>query len=335
MCGPPGNGSPSSRATLSNASPAASSMVAPIGSTPVGDVLDPQQAGVAAADQHRQARLGQRPVLELVDGDVRGEVVDAVDRLAEPERQRLGGGDADHQRAGQAGAAGDRDRVDVVEPDAGGLAGPLDGRHHRLEVRAAGDLRARRRRSGRARRRCSRPRRRAGCGRGRSRHRSRRRTSRCRGSGVRCSPAHCADRAYAAGVTPSSRRKCRVRCAWSWKPTATATSAARSPASSSSAGPVEPASGEVAVRRDAELAPERPDQVGRVRAERRGRLGERDALDHPGVEQVAEPVRQRPVRAYDGGRCPRAGAGARRRPAPAARPTRRRPPGGRARRAAR
>ena len=38
-----------------------------------------------------------------------------------------------------------------------------------------------------------------------------------------------ADRAYAAGATPSSRRKCRVRWAWSWKPTACATSAARSP----------------------------------------------------------------------------------------------------------
>ena len=61
MCGPPGNGSPSSRATLSNASPAASSMVgAERRRRPRGDVLDPQQAGVAAADQHRQARLGQR-----------------------------------------------------------------------------------------------------------------------------------------------------------------------------------------------------------------------------------------------------------------------------------
>ena len=43
MCGPPGNGSPSSRATLSKASPAASSMVAPSGSTPGGHVVDPQQ----------------------------------------------------------------------------------------------------------------------------------------------------------------------------------------------------------------------------------------------------------------------------------------------------
>ena len=38
------------------------------------------------------------------------------------------------------GPAGHRDRVDVVEPDAGGLAGALDGRHHRLEVGPAGDL---------------------------------------------------------------------------------------------------------------------------------------------------------------------------------------------------
>ena len=105
-----------------------------------GHVLDPQQAGVAAADQHRQHRLRQRTVLELVDGDVRGEVVDAVERLAEPDRERLGGRDTDEQRAGQAGSAGDGDRVDVVRRDAGRLAGPLDGRDHRLEVRPAGDL---------------------------------------------------------------------------------------------------------------------------------------------------------------------------------------------------
>ena len=79
------------------------------------DVVDPEQAGVAAADQHRQARLRQRAVLELVDRDVGGEVVDAVDRLAETERQRLGGGHADQQRPGQSGAVGDGDRVDVVE----------------------------------------------------------------------------------------------------------------------------------------------------------------------------------------------------------------------------
>ena len=136
-------------------------------------------------DQQRQAGLGQRPVLELVDGDVGGEVVDAVQRLAEPERQRLGRGDADQQRAGQAGAAGDRDRVDVVRagcrrsrrPARWSAPSPRGGRGWRP--------RARRRRSGRAPRRCWRPRRPAGCARGRCRRRSRRRRSRCRGPGAR------------------------------------------------------------------------------------------------------------------------------------------------------
>jgi hypothetical protein len=87
---------------LSNASPAASSMVAPSGSTP--RVTSSTAAATSGRrDQHRQARLGQRAVLELVDGDVRGEVVDAVERLAEPERERLGRRDPDQQRAGQPG----------------------------------------------------------------------------------------------------------------------------------------------------------------------------------------------------------------------------------------
>ena len=106
-----------------------------------GDVLDPQQAGVTATDQQGQARVRQRTVLELVDRHVRGEVVDAVQRLAQPDRERLGRRDTDEQRAGQARAAGDRDGVDVVQPQAGGLAGLLDGRDHRLEVGTARHLR--------------------------------------------------------------------------------------------------------------------------------------------------------------------------------------------------
>ena len=61
--------------------------------------------------------------------------------LPEPDRERLGRGDADQQRTGEARTAGHRDRVEVVQPHAGGLAGPLEGRHHRLEVRPAGHLR--------------------------------------------------------------------------------------------------------------------------------------------------------------------------------------------------
>ena len=99
---------------MSKASPAASSIVGPERVDAAGDVVDAQQTGVAAADQHREARLGKRAVLELVDGHVRGQVVDAVDRLAEAERQRLGGGHAHEQRAGQAGAVGHGDGVDLM-----------------------------------------------------------------------------------------------------------------------------------------------------------------------------------------------------------------------------
>ena len=101
-----------------------------------GHVVDPQQRGVAAADQHRQAALGQRPVLELVDGDVGGEVVHAVQRLVEPDRQRLRRGDADQQRTGEPGPAVTARASTSVERDPGGRAGALDGRHHRLEVGA-------------------------------------------------------------------------------------------------------------------------------------------------------------------------------------------------------
>ena len=79
-------------------------MVAPSGIDVAGDVAHQQQRGVAAGHQQRDARLGQRAVLELVDRDVRGQVVDAVQRGAERERERLGRGDADQQRAGQARA---------------------------------------------------------------------------------------------------------------------------------------------------------------------------------------------------------------------------------------
>jgi hypothetical protein len=69
-----------------------------------GDVLDQQQAGVAARHQHRDRRLGQRAVLEDVDGHVRGQVVDAVQRHAQGQRVGLGGRDADQQRAGRGRA---------------------------------------------------------------------------------------------------------------------------------------------------------------------------------------------------------------------------------------
>ena len=109
--------------------------------TSCGDVVDEQDLGVAAADEQRAHPLLETSVLQLVDGDVRDEVVDAVERLVVGERERLGRRDAHQQRTGEAGPAGDRDRVDVLHAHAGLGVGLLQRRHHRLEVGPAGDLR--------------------------------------------------------------------------------------------------------------------------------------------------------------------------------------------------
>ena len=106
-----------------------------------GDVGDAQQAGVATAHQQRQARLGQRAVLELVDGDVGGQVVDAVQRLAR-DRARA---PSPPRRPTSSAPARPGPLVTAIAStswrrEPGGLAGPLDGRHHRLEVGPAGDL---------------------------------------------------------------------------------------------------------------------------------------------------------------------------------------------------
>ena len=157
---------------------------------PDGHVLDLEQAGVAAGDEHRQARLGQRPVLELVDRDVGGEVVDAVQRLAEAEGERLGRWrrrPAARRRARARWSPRWRRRRAARcrrsrRPARWWAPSPRGARGWRP--------RARRRRTGRAPRRCRRPRRRAGCARARCRRRSRRRRSRCRARGVRHSWRH-------------------------------------------------------------------------------------------------------------------------------------------------
>ena len=83
---------------------------------------------------------GSGPCSTMSTATWRGEVVDAVERHAEREGQRLGRRDAHHQCAGQprpdvtATASRSRSRTPAV------AAGPLDRRHHRLEVGPAGHL---------------------------------------------------------------------------------------------------------------------------------------------------------------------------------------------------
>ena len=82
MSGPPGYGRPSTRATLSYASPAASSMVEP-SSAMCRDVVHLQQRGVTAGHQQRDAGRRQRAVVEQVHRDVTDQVVHPVERLVQ------------------------------------------------------------------------------------------------------------------------------------------------------------------------------------------------------------------------------------------------------------
>jgi len=93
-----------------------------------------------ARDQQGHRRRRERAVFQLVDGDVRGQVVDPVQRLAEPERVRLRRGHPDQQGSGQPGSCGDGHRVDLAGPDPGGRERTVEGRDHRLQVRPAGHL---------------------------------------------------------------------------------------------------------------------------------------------------------------------------------------------------
>ena len=125
---------------MSNASPAASSIVAPSGSTVVVTSSTRSSDEWPPLTSSARHGSGSGPCSRLVDRDVRGQVVDAVQRLAQPDGQGLGRSDADEQGAGQSRPRRHRDRVDLVEPYPGGLTGSLQGRDHRLEVRPAGHL---------------------------------------------------------------------------------------------------------------------------------------------------------------------------------------------------
>jgi hypothetical protein len=104
-------------------------------------VVDLRQQGVAAGrDQAHERRL-DRVGLEEVGGDVTLEVVDGDQRQPAGRGQRLGGGDADEQRAHEAGALGDRDAVDAVEGRLRLRQRVVDDRVDELEVVARRDLR--------------------------------------------------------------------------------------------------------------------------------------------------------------------------------------------------
>ena len=98
------------------------------------NAIDPQQARVAARDEQGTARHRQVPVLEQVDGDVSGQVVDAVERLVEPACQRLGSRQTDDQSPGQTWTSCHCDAVELGQVHPCGVSGLLQHRDDRLQV---------------------------------------------------------------------------------------------------------------------------------------------------------------------------------------------------------
>ena len=102
------------RATLSKASPAASSRVL-AEHLVAGVVADRGEHRVAAAGDQAEERRLERLGLEEVGGDVALQVVDRDQRQAARRGDRLRRADADQEGADQPRPDRDRDRLDVVE----------------------------------------------------------------------------------------------------------------------------------------------------------------------------------------------------------------------------
>ena len=106
-----------------------------------GDEQGAQGCGQGGAGVPDDGRLTSQHLVQHADSHVGDEVVDAVERLAGGQGESLGSGHADHERPGQSGARGHGDRVDLLQGDAGGDQGLLQGGDELLQVGTGGDLR--------------------------------------------------------------------------------------------------------------------------------------------------------------------------------------------------
>ena len=162
-CGPPGNGRPRTRATLSKASPAASSIEAPSGrmswvtsGTSSSDEWPPETSRASVGS-------GSGPCSTMSTATCEARWFTPYSGLPSATASDLAAATPTMSEPGEPGAGGHRDRVEVAEAHARLLAGPLDRRAPSPRGGPGWPPRARRRRSGRARRRCWRWRRRAAC----------------------------------------------------------------------------------------------------------------------------------------------------------------------------
>src|SRR2546422_6024079 len=90
-------------------------------------------------DQSDVGRIG-RTVLQEVRPVVTFQVIDADQRYANRERDRLRGGHADEERADQSGTDRDGHAVEIAETVSGSLERVRQERVERLDVRARRDL---------------------------------------------------------------------------------------------------------------------------------------------------------------------------------------------------
>ena len=93
----------------------------------------------AAREEARERRL-ERVGLEVERRDVPLEVIDGDERQSPRPRDRLGGRQADEQRAHEPRALRHADAIEVVEPDTRVLERSSDDRRNELEVASRGDL---------------------------------------------------------------------------------------------------------------------------------------------------------------------------------------------------
>ena len=122
-------------AALSNASPAASSSVAPRGSWTIGRAAV-EEAGVSAGGDEGDAGEDRRLAFQRGRISVRVEVVDADERQVPEPGEGLRGSHADEQRADESGSVDDGDGIEVLDAD-GGLFERAPGGPGRMVSRCA------------------------------------------------------------------------------------------------------------------------------------------------------------------------------------------------------
>ena len=105
------------------------------------DIADFEDVGVATGDDEPDKVLGQRPVSELIDGEVADHVVDAVQGLTQRRGQRLGRADTDGQRTNETRSGRNRNRVHVRQCHSGLVESSIQGGQEGLQVRTRRDLR--------------------------------------------------------------------------------------------------------------------------------------------------------------------------------------------------